>query len=181
MSPHSKQQRACLSSLIYVKLNKACDSCYAANDRDYTAHDDHDKPQSHQTDPQIIKGNHLPGPWRDCRVNTDQRDDEHAMLLCHRSTELVRRAGDFSCCANVSGEDGQNGCDVTECNISAPREAGSNEYSSVRNAIGYLVVEFTGFRRATGSDGNHPIEHIRSQAQLRAKGGDEPQDSVISN
>src|SRR5438094_1614409 len=114
MSPHSKQQRACLSSLIYVKLNKACDSAESANDRDRAADNNPDKSQSHKADLRIGERNHLPGTWRDCRVNTDERDHEHAMLFRHWSAELVRCPGDFSCCANVSGEDSQNGCDVTQ-------------------------------------------------------------------
>ncbi len=140
-----------------------CDSAESANDRDYAPYDNHDKPQSHQPDMRIVERNDLPGMWRDYRVNTDERDDEHAVLFCHRSTELVRRAGDFSCRANVRGEDCQNCCDITECNVSAPCETGANEHGRVGNAVGNFVVELTRFRRATGSDGNHPIEHVRSQ------------------
>src|SRR6266496_6706263 len=140
-----------------------CDSSDSANNRDYTAHDDHDKPQSHQADLRIVECNDLPGTWRDCRVNTDEGDDQHTMLFCHWSTKLVRRAGNFSCCPNISREDCQNGCDITECNISAPCKAGSDKNCSIGNAVGNFVIELTGFRRATGSDGNHSIEHVGSQ------------------
>src|SRR5207253_2279465 len=135
----------------------------SAKHSDYAAYDNHDKTNSHQAHLRIVERDHLPGPWRDHCVNADECDDEHAMLLCHRSTELVRRPGDFSCRANVSGEDGQNGCDVTECNISAPCKPGSDENRRIGNTVGDLIVEFTGFRGATGSDRNHPIEHVRSQ------------------
>src|SRR5205823_14356281 len=73
----------------------------------------------------------------------------HAMLFCHWPAELVRRSGNFSCCTNISGEDGQNGCDVTECNIPAPCKAGSNkngrvgnrseEHTSELQSLAYLV------------------------------------------
>src|SRR5205814_7764625 len=45
-----------------------CDSCYAANNRDNTACDDHDKPQSDQADLRIVERDHLPGTWCDRRV-----------------------------------------------------------------------------------------------------------------
>ena len=140
-----------------------CDSAESANDRDYAANNNHDEPQSHQADLRVVERNDLPGTWRDCRVNTDERDDQHAMLFCHRSAKLVRCAGDFSGGANISGEDCQDGCDVAECNVSAPRESGANENCSVRNAIWYFVVKLASFRGATRSNGNHSIEHVGSQ------------------
>lgn len=82
------------------------DSRDSANNRDNTACDDHEESQSHQADLRILERNDLPGAWRDYRVNTDERDDQHAMLFCHRSAELVRRPGDFTRGANVGSEDG---------------------------------------------------------------------------
>jgi hypothetical protein len=62
-----------------------------------------------------------------------------------KQIELVRRAGDFSRGANVSGEDCQNRRDITERNVSAPGVTRADEHRCIRNAIGNLVVKLAYF------------------------------------
>ena len=90
-----------------------------------------------------MKRDGLPRRWSDCGIHSDHRDDQHAMLFGHRSAELVRRSRDLARRANISGEDRQNRRDITERDVTTPRETGSDEDCRVGNAIGDFVVKFS--------------------------------------
>ena len=63
------------------------------------------------------------------------------MLFGHWSAKLIRRSRDFARCANVSGEDRQNGRDIAERNVSTPGEPCADEDCCVGNPIRDFVIK----------------------------------------
>src|ERR1051326_7341924 len=125
------------------------DSTNAANDCDYAAHNDDRKSKSHQADLRPTERDHLPRTRRDCGIQADQRHDQHAVLFGHRSAEFVRRSRYLASGADVSGKDGQDCSNVTECSVSAPGEPSAYEDGGVGNAIRHFIVKLSYFCTAT--------------------------------
>ena len=94
-----------ISATLYCSFQSVGNSVKPPNDCDQATHCDHEKSKAHNAKPGIVEVKDLPGSRNDRGVEADNCDHQHSVLLCHRSAKLVRRARDFSCGANISGED----------------------------------------------------------------------------
>jgi len=74
-------------------------------DCDQATHGDHEKSKAHDAKPGIVEVKDLPGSWNERGVEAANGDNQHPVLLCHRTAKLVTGARDFSCGANISSED----------------------------------------------------------------------------
>src|SRR5439155_10948888 len=72
------------------------DSIEPPNNCDTTADDYQSKAKAHRTNFELIEMQNLPGSRNHCGVQANHSDNQHSMLLCHRSAKLVGRPCDFS-------------------------------------------------------------------------------------
>src|ERR1041385_6361452 len=130
---------------LYCSSQSMCDSVKPPTDCDQTTHSDHEKSEGHNAKHGVVEAQDLPGSRNHRRVEAGNSDNEHPVLFCHRSAKLVRRACNFSRGANISSEDCQNRCRVTECDVSAPGISCADEHRRVGYAIGNFVVKLSCF------------------------------------
>src|SRR5947208_10852238 len=115
------------AATLYCSSQSVCDSVNPPAHRDQATYDDQKKSDPHDTKLDVIELKELPGSWNYRGVEAGNGHNQHPMLLCHRSAKLVMRAGNFSCGANIRGEDCQNCCNVTKRDIAAPGQSCADE------------------------------------------------------